>query len=97
MRNYTSKCFAVLILLSVSGNCFVSADVVTIAGIEIDPATPTVSDIVEIATHGWIGYVIDIFMVDYDMQFDGSTVSFDAYFVDSNPGGIRLTKEVLAA
>lgn len=90
MRDHISKCFAVLILLAVSVNCFVSADVVTVSGIEIDPAAPTELDIVEIATYGWIGYAMDIYMAGYNRQFDGSTITLNTYFVDTYPDGIRL-------
>ena len=80
----------IAVVVIVSGLAAVSADVVTVDGINIEPDGPTDIDLVEITTHGWIGYALYIDFLYSDSYISETSIDLDFYFYDSNPYGIKL-------
>lgn len=68
----------------------ITADVVGIQSIGIDPPQPTDLNPIEITTYGGISYIFDIEFVSSHFQISGTSIDLDYYFLDTNPGGMRL-------
>ena len=68
----------------------VTADVVGITNVDVDPSQPTALDPIAITTSGWIGYIADIQILSSDFHILGTSIELDYYFLDTNPGGVRL-------
>ena len=62
----------------------------TVDGINIEPDGPTYIDLIEITTHGWIGYALYIDFLYSDSYISEISIDLDFYFYDSNPDGIKL-------